>query len=77
MMESTGVGGEGGGHNLGKMAKNCMKITKSAFFGQNSQGTWGCKPIFYVVGGTLQLANKWHPLTSSILVMFLPNIIWT
>ena len=24
------------GDNLGKMAKNCMKITKSAFLGQNS-----------------------------------------
>ena len=28
--------GGGGGSNLGKMAKNCMKITKLAFLGQNS-----------------------------------------
>ena len=27
-----------GRDNLGKMAKNCMKITKSAFLGQNSGG---------------------------------------
>ena len=32
----------GGGHNLGKMAKNCMKMTKSAILGQNSAGMkWG------------------------------------
>ena len=30
------TGGGGGGSNLGKMAKNCMKITKLAFLGQNS-----------------------------------------
>ena len=31
-----------GGNNLGKMAKNCMKITKLAFLGQNSGSeTWG------------------------------------
>ena len=29
------------GDNLGKMAKNCMKITKSAFLGQNSGGGGG------------------------------------
>ena len=41
-----------GGDNFGKMAKNCMEITKSAFFGQNSGGTWGGdKPIFWVLGG--------------------------
>ena len=45
-MESTG-----GGDNLGKMVKNCMKMTKSAFLGQNSGGTRGDKPIFQVVGG--------------------------
>ena len=26
------------GDSLGKMAKNCMKITKSTFLGQNSRG---------------------------------------
>ena len=31
-------GQTGGGDNLGKMAKNCMKITKSTFLGQNSGG---------------------------------------
>ena len=31
-----------GEDNLGKMAKKCMKMTKSAFLGQNSGGgTWG------------------------------------
>ena len=36
---------------LGKMAKNCMKITKPIFLGQNSVGTWrGDKPIFWLVG---------------------------
>ena len=30
---------------------NCMKMTKSAFLGQNSEGTWGDKSIFQVVGG--------------------------
>ena len=31
-----------GGNNLGKMATNCMKITKLAFLGQNSGSeTWG------------------------------------
>ena len=44
-----------GEDNLGKMAKKCMKMTKSAFLGQNSGGgTWGRggdKPIFRVVGG--------------------------
>ena len=35
------MGWTGGGDNLGKMAKNCMKITKSAFLGQNSGGDMG------------------------------------
>ena len=41
------------GDNLEKMAKNCMKMTKSAFLGQNSRGGHGGgdKPIFGVVGG--------------------------
>ena len=45
-MGSTG----GGGGNLGKMAKNCMKMTKSSFWGQNSGGYGGNKLIFWVVG---------------------------
>ena len=32
------MGSTGGGNNLGKMVKNCMKMTKSAFLGQNSGG---------------------------------------
>ena len=40
--------------NLGKMAKNCMEITKLAFLGQKSGGTQGVKPIFQVVGGSPQ-----------------------
>ena len=35
------MGSAGAGDNLGKMAKNCMKMTKSALLGQNSGGTWG------------------------------------
>ena len=37
------------GNNLGKMAKNCMKIIKSTF----GRTVWdmGGKPIFRVVGG--------------------------
>ena len=30
-----------GGDSLGKIAKNCMKMTKSAFLGQNSGGEMG------------------------------------
>ena len=35
------LGSMSGGDSLGKMAKNCMKITKSAFLGQNSGGGGG------------------------------------
>ena len=35
-----------GGDNLGKMAKNCMKITKLTFLAQNSGGTWGRQASF-------------------------------
>ena len=41
--------GEVGGGNIGKMAKNYIKITEPTFLGQNSGGTWGDKPIFQVV----------------------------
>ena len=40
-----------GGDNLGKMAKNCMKITKSAFWGQNSWGDMG--------GGQANFLGSW------------------
>ena len=49
-------GGDWWGDILGKMAKNCMKITKSAFLGQSIEGArwlrWGMggKPTFRVVG---------------------------
>ena len=46
------AGSTGGGDDLGKLAENCMKITKSLFLGQNIGGTWGDKPIFGVVGGS-------------------------
>ena len=39
-----------GGDILGKMAKNCMKITKPTFSWQNSRGDMGDKLIFRVVG---------------------------
>ena len=51
------LGSTSGGANLGKMAKNCTKITKSAFLGQKSGGGGGGgghegdKPIFRVVRG--------------------------
>ena len=40
------LGSTSGGDNLGKMAKNCMKITKLAFLGLNSGGTWGGQANF-------------------------------
>ena len=46
------LGSTSGADNLDKMAKNCMKMTKSAFLGQNSGGGHGGdRPIFRVVGG--------------------------
>ena len=49
------IGSTGGGDNLGKMAKNCMKMTKSAFWVKTvgGHGRRG-KPIFPVVGGGLE-----------------------
>ena len=41
------MGSTGGEDNLGKMAKNCMKITKSAFLGQNSGGVMGGTSQFF------------------------------
>ena len=43
-------GGLVGRDNWGKMLQNCVKMTKSAFLGQNSR-TWGNKPIFWLVEG--------------------------
>ena len=45
------MGSTGGGDSLGKMAKNCMKMTKSAFLGQNSGGDIGAQASFSVSGG--------------------------
>ena len=45
------------GDNLGKMTKNCMKIIKLAFLGQNSGGACGEGLIFQVVGGILPVPN--------------------
>ena len=39
------------GDILGKMAKNCMKITKSTFFAQNRGGTWGQANCLGSAGG--------------------------
>ena len=36
-----------GGGNLDKMAKNCMKMTKLAFLGQNSGGDMGGTSQFF------------------------------
>ena len=52
------MGSTGGVDNLGKMTKNCMKMTKSAFLGQNSGGGHGgtsppigeTLPSFIIVG---------------------------
>ena len=41
----------GGGDNLGKMAKNCMKITKSAFWGQKRGGGGGVTSQILGSGG--------------------------
>ena len=35
------MGSTGGGDSLGKMAKNCVKMTKSAFLGQKFFGGGG------------------------------------
>ena len=54
-MESTG-----GWVIFGEVDKNYMKIAKSTFFGQNSRGTWGYKPIWGVVGGFSQSLLPTH-----------------
>ena len=45
------MGSTGGGDNLGKMVKNCMKMTKSTFWGQNSGAEMGGQAIFSGSGG--------------------------
>ena len=45
------LGPTSGADNLDKMAKNCMKMTKSAFLGQNSGGAWGGQANFSGSGG--------------------------
>ena len=52
-----------GGDDLGKLAENCMKITKLLFLGQNIGGTanfWGSGgiPQFPLLGETL--ASLFH-----------------
>ena len=39
------------GHNLDKMAKNCMKIIKSQFLGQNSGEDMEWQANFLGIGG--------------------------
>ena len=41
------MGLTGGGDNLGKMVKNCIKMTKSAILGQNSGGDMGATHQFF------------------------------
>ena len=53
-MESTG-----GWVIFGEVDKNCMKIAKSTFFGQN-RGMWGDKPVWGVVGGFSQSLLPTH-----------------
>ena len=43
------MGSTCGGDNLEKMTKNCMKIAKSNFLGQNSERD---ESVFWVVGGS-------------------------
>ena len=47
------MGSSGGGDNLDKMVKNCMKITKSSLLGQNSGG----QANFRGSGGDLKQVN--------------------
>ena len=49
-----------GGDDLGKLAENCMKITKSLFLGQNWANFWGSGgiPQFPLLGETL--ASLFH-----------------
>ena len=62
------MGSAGAGDNLGKMAKNCMKMTKSALLGQNTGGTWGGggKPTLRVVGGIPPVAPSPPPLGETL-----------
>ena len=57
-MELAGVG-----YNWGKLAKNCMKITKKAYLGQNSGGTWVGQANFLGSGirGNLVFSNSYNP----------------
>ena len=49
-----------GGDNLGKMTKNCRKMTKLGFLGKNSwEGTWGGAGQFLGGGGS-------HPVPLSL-----------
>ena len=49
-MRSTGGGV--GGHNLAKMTKNFMKITKSEFWGKNNRGNGDMGQGQAIFGGT-------------------------
>ena len=60
-----------GGDNWDKMAKNYMKITKLAFFGQNSGG--GDKSIFWVVGGIPPVPPPGETLLDFNLAIILRN----
>ena len=52
------------GDILGKMTKNCRKITNSTFFGKTIRGTGKDKPIFGVVQGFPQFSTLWEILRS-------------
>ena len=55
-----------GGDNLDKMAKNCMKMTKSAFLGQNSGGDMGGQANFLGSGGDLPPVPPPPPLGETL-----------
>ena len=67
MIRVSQLGSTSGGDNLGKMAKNCMKITKSAFMGQNSGGDMGGQANFLGSGGDPSQSPPVPPLLGETL----------
>ena len=68
------------GGNLDKMAKNCIKITKSRFRGQSSGDNEGDKLMFWLVGGSSSppfphWGKPWHQ-TSALLKKVFPFENW-
>ena len=64
------MGLTGGGGQFGENGQNCMKMTKSAFWGQNSGGgewTWGGQANFLGSGGDPPPPTRGNDVASSYL----------